>query len=133
MSLTWEALNSGEYLSAADFMGHRVTKRIASIEKCDFEMDDGTHKSKGVVEFADTDKKWVLNTTNIQLLKAMFPTVDGAIGKRVTLAPEKVQFGRETVEGIRVVGSPDIDGDVTATVKLPRKKATTRVLSRTEG
>ena len=131
-NLTWETLNPGEYIKAAEMGGKPVTMRIASIDRADFiSEDDGHTEKRGVVCFVETDRKWVLNTTNIKLLAAMWPNLEDAIGKRVTLVPEQVQFGRETVEGIRVKGSPDIAGDIKATVKLPRRKATTRTLTKT--
>lgn len=130
-NLTWETLNPGDYIKAAEMNGKPVTMRIASIDREDFVTEDGEGEKRGVVSFAETDRKWVLNKTNIQLLAAMWPQLDDAIGKRVTLVPEKVQFGKETVDGIRVKGSPDIDGDITATIKLPRRKPITRRLVKT--
>lgn len=131
-NLTWETLNPGEYIKAAEMGGKPVTMRIASIDRQDFVTeDDEAGEKRGVVSFVETDRKWVLNRTNILCLQAMWPLIEDAIGQRVTLVPERVQFGRETVDAIRVKGSPDIAGDVVATIKLPRRKAVTRKLYKT--
>lgn len=134
MSLTWETLNPGEYIKADEFNGKPVTMRIASIDRQDFELEDGSgHEKRGVVSFTETDRKWVLNKTNIQLLKALWPTIEDAIGQKVTLASQQVQFGREKVQGIRVIGAPHLTSSVQAQVKLPRRKPITVTLQPTGG
>lgn len=134
MSLTWETLNPGEYIKAGEFNGKPVTLRIASIDRQDFELEDGSgHEKRGVISFTETDRKWVLNKTNIQLLKALWPTIEDAIGQQVTLASQQVQFGREKVAGIRVIGAPHLTAPVNAQVKLPRRKPVTVTLRPTGG
>lgn len=126
--LNWDNLNPGEYISAAEFDGKPVTLRIASIDRGDFVKDDGTPEKRGVVSFTETERKWVLNKTNIQLLKALWPDMEDAIGQKVTLVGEKVQFGPNVVDGIRVHGAPHLTGPVTVMVKLPKKKPVKRTL-----
>lgn len=129
MGLTWETLNPGEYIKAEEFNGKPVTMRIASIDRQDFELEDGSgHEKRGVVSFTETDRKWVLNKTNIMLLKALWPTIEDAIGQKVTLAVQQVQFGKEKVPGIRVIGAPHLTAPLQVQVKLPRRKAVTVTL-----
>ncbi len=124
MSTTWESLNPGDYISANDFNGKDVTLTIIGVGKQEFEKEDGSgHETRGVVAFKQTSRKWVLNKTNIQLLRAIWPSVEDSIGHAVTLMPEKVKFGKEWVLGIRVKGSPDLDKPVDVAVKLPKRKA----------
>jgi len=122
--LTWDSLNLGDYISAAEFTG-QVTMTIAGIERVDFEKEKGGHEKRGVVSFKETDRRWVTNKTNVQLMRAIWPEMEGAIGHRITLASEMVAFGAEKVPGIRVVGSPEMTAPINAIVKLPRKKART--------
>lgn len=125
---TWASFTPSEYITADDFDGKDVTLTITGLDKHDFEKDDGTHEKRGVVAFKETDKHWVLNVTNIQLLRAIWPTPEDAVGHKVTLTSEKVRFGAETVLGIRVKGSPELSAPIAAIVKLPRRKAITREL-----
>jgi hypothetical protein len=55
-----------------------------------------------------------------------------ATPERITFSPEKDKFGRETVDAIRIVGSPDLTEPVTVEIKLPRKKPKKRTLTPTE-
>jgi len=132
---SWGALNPSDYITAEEFGGKDVTMTIAALERVDIEKEDGSVKKHGVVGFAETDRRWVLNSTNVQLLKQLFDAISGretvpddAVGHKVTLTAENVQFGREKVKGIRVKGSPELERVVKASVKLPRRKATTRDL-----
>lgn len=80
-------------------------------------------KKKWIVFFKETDRGWVLNRTNILCLAAMFgEESDGWIGKRVTIFAQMVQVGRKKEPGIRIKGSPDITGAVSATIELPRRR-----------
>lgn len=135
---SWGALNPSDYITAEEFGGKDVTMTVSSIERVDIEKEDGSVKKHGVVGFVGTDRRWVLNNTNVQLLKQLFDAIAGretvpedAIGHKVTLTSEKVKFGRETVLGIRVKGSPELSGPLKASVKLPRRKAVERVLEPT--
>lgn len=137
---SWGALNPSDYITAEEFGGKDVTMTITSIERVDIEKEDGTVKKHGVVGFRGTDRRWVLNSTNVQLLKQLIDAIEGretvpndAIGHKVTLTSEDVRFGREKVKGIRVKGSPELTRNINATVKLPRRKATERTLYATGG
>jgi len=114
----------GDYIAAVEFDGKTPTLTIDHVKVVDLEGDDGKIKAKPVVYFRETPRGWVLCKTTAQALSAMFTVeTDSWTGKRVTLLSQEVQVGKERKPGIRVKGSPDLAGDVTFELKLPRKKA----------
>lgn len=115
-------LTPSKYIKAAEFQGREVTLTIKGIQIEELVREDNTKQKKGTVQFERTDKGWVLNTTNVKCLVAMWGTeTDSWIGKRVTLFPEANDMS-ETGFAIRVRGSPDLERDLTFTLKLARKK-----------
>lgn len=117
-----------EHIKCADLRGQPRTFTIAQVVKQEVEGEKGK-KVRGVVKFRETDQSLVMNRTNAILLMAMFgANPQDWAGKRVQLNPDRTQMGRETVDCIRVGGSPDIDRDIKASVKLPKRSATTVVL-----
>jgi hypothetical protein len=87
------------------------------------------NKKKGVVKFSDAEMELTLNKTNGLCLRAMFGSdLSAWIGKRITLCSEKDKFGRDTVDAVRVYGSPDIADTMTVEIKLPKRAAKTRTL-----
>lgn len=131
----WKALFKGDYIAAVEFGSKRYTMTIKVVKVEKLEGDNGKVKDRGVVYFRETPRGWVLNRTNAILLAAMFgDETDAWAGKRVTLYAKKVQLGREMVDGIRVLGSPDMPHDtMTVEVKLPRKKPAKVQLQRAAG
>lgn len=115
---------TGKYLAAADLpAGREITMTIEGVSMVDVELEAGGVQSRALVSIRGAKKGWLLNRTNAELVSAMFGYETGEWhGKRVTIGRAKVKFGRDTVDGIRVIGSPDIAADVRAEVKLPRKK-----------
>jgi hypothetical protein len=74
------------------------------------ENQKGEAEHKLVLVFT-SGQQFLCNITNAQYLAKMFgsPYPVDWVGKRVTLAFDPtIKFGKETVGGIRVVGSPDI-------------------------
>jgi hypothetical protein len=124
---------TGKYLAAADIpAGREVTVTIEAVSMVDVELEAGGVQSRALVAMRNAKKGWLLNRTNAELISAMFSYETAAwAGKRVTISRAKVKFGRDTVDGIRVIGSPDLDSDRRAEVKLPRKKPQAVVLRRT--
>jgi hypothetical protein len=124
---------TGKYLAAADIpAGREVTVTIEAVSMVDVELEAGGVQSRALVAMRAAKKGWLLNRTNAELISAMFGYETAAwAGKRVTIGRAKVKFGRDTVDGIRVIGSPDLDADRRAEVKLPRKKPQAVVLRRT--
>lgn len=138
--MDWRALFKGAYLTAVEFGGREPTFKIQGVDTIDLEQEDGQTKPKAVVFFVDVDgdgykgidRGWVLCKTNAMCIAAMFGNeTDAWVGKRVTLFATDVQVGKERKPGIRVKGSPDIKAPITATIKLPKKKAFPMTLSPT--
>ena len=130
----YDELFPGRFLKAGLLKGKEVTLTIESVAIEKLPRDNGTDRDRGIVTFREpkTVKQLVLNSTNGQAIKAMFGRVLADwIGKRVTLAPERDRFGRDMVDCIRVVGSPDLPADIQIEVVLPRKKSKPRTLRRT--
>lgn len=130
---TWAAASNSEYITAADLEGHEVTVKIRAVELRKLENDKGEVSPRIVLWFVGKEKGMVSNTTNNLIMQAMFrtPNPQDIVGHSITIRSERVKFGRETVDGIRIVGSPDLERDIAVDVKLPRKKAERRTLIKT--
>jgi hypothetical protein len=125
----YDELFPGRFLKAGLFNGRQVTLTIKDVDAEPLPQDNGRDRTRGVLSFRETDKQLVLNSTNGQCIRAMFGRrVPDWIGKRITFAPEKDKFGRETVDAIRIAGSPDLKSPIDAEIRLPRKKPKTRRL-----
>ena len=123
--MNYLAMFKGDYLAAAELGPKQPTVTITSLKAVQME-DEKTQamKEKWVVFFRETKRGWVINKTCAILIAGMFgPETQGWLGKRVTLYSTKVKLGGEKVDGIRVLGSPDLPAPVEVTVKLPKKKA----------
>jgi len=128
----YDQLYPGRFIKAGLLLGKPVTLTIAAVDREKLPQDDGSERVRGVVSFRESDQQWVLNSTNGQCLRAMFGRDPQSwVGKRVTLVPERDRFGPEMVDAIRVLGSPDIESDVDAVIKMPRKKDRRRSLKNT--
>ncbi len=113
----------GPYIAAVDFGGKQPTLTIESVKLESIPDDKGGNRDRWVVRFIGQDRAWLPNMTNAILMAAMWGRdTNGWVGKRVSLASEMVQFGREKVEGIRVKGSPDLEKPLDVEVKLARKR-----------
>lgn len=128
----YDELFPGRFLKAGLLGGKPVTLRISAVTREPLPQDQGGDRIRGILSFDKTEMQLVLNSTNGQCLKAMFGRlVQDWVGKRVTLQPEQDKFGRDTVDCIRVAGSPDIPDDIDVEIQLPRKKPRKRTLKRT--
>lgn len=131
-----ECLN-GDYLSAENLLNEKWTLKIHVVENVMMPpLTGGPDVKRTLITFqmADgklLDKKMVLNTTNTKTLIAMFgQTIKNWKGKSLTIYSEPGCFqGKDP--GIRIYGSPDLDQDITVTIRLPRKKPTTKTLYKT--
>ena len=119
-----DAMVAGEYLKAAAIADTTPTYTIRSVsleQLASLKPGAAEDKTvqKGVIWFSDTPLGWVMNKTNVECLKAVWGNDTGAwLGKRVTLRTEMTKTGL----GIRMKGSPDIDREIVARVKLPKRK-----------
>jgi hypothetical protein len=95
---------AGKYLNASDLKGRPVRVTIASVTEARFR--DGT--SKLVLSFEGARKQLALNKTNLRAVIAVLGTyqTEQWIGQRLTLQPEKVEFGGQLVDGLRVAAPP---------------------------
>ncbi len=135
--MKWQTMFKGDYLTAAEFGGRQPTFTIVKAEPCLMEEEtDGVKKkkTKAAVSLLNVERPWILCKTTAMCLAAMFgDETKNWEGKRVTLyADPNVRVGREIVDGIRVLGSPDLEADKSVSIKLPRKKAFVHHLKRTQ-
>jgi hypothetical protein len=125
----YDELFPGRFLKAGLFKGKDVTLTVASVVLEELPTDQGTEKTRGVVSFKETKLQLVLNSTNAQCIAAMFSRKPQAwVGHKITFMPDRDKFGRETVDCIRVKGSPELTADLEIEVRLPRKKPKKRTL-----
>jgi hypothetical protein len=78
----------------------------------------------------DTGDKWLANITNCAYMTRIFGTniVADWVGHQVTLAFDpSVKFGKDTVGGIRVIGSPELDGPLSFDFQENSRKKPRRV------
>jgi hypothetical protein len=130
----YDELFPGRFLKAGLFKGKPATLTIVGVELEELPQDNGGTRTRGILSFKQTPKQLVLNRTNGECIKAMFgKRIQDWIGKHVTFAPEQAKFGRETVDAVRVVGSPDLERDIEAEIRLPRRKPQSRRLVVTSG
>lgn len=97
-----------EYLKSEDIenAGGEMQLTITGIGVKDYDREDGTKDRKGVMTFAEVDKKLTINSTNNKTLIAMYggKDIDKVwIGKPVILYVDPhVQYAGKEVKGIRI-------------------------------
>ena len=93
---------SGSTIKASDLQGKAVKCVIQAYQVKEFEEKEGTRR-KVVLTFEGRDKQLVCNKTNSRRIATMHgEEMDLWIGKQITLQPEKVEFGSDMVDAIRV-------------------------------
>ena len=128
---TYSELYPGRFLKADILKGKKATLTIKEIDVQDLVGETGKPAAKVIVSFAERPLELVLPKTNGECLRRMFGNNPHAwVGKRVTLFPSTTKFGRETVDCIRIWGSPDIEADMPITVPQGRKKPLEMVMHR---
>lgn len=113
-----------KYLFAEDLNKKTVTLTIGAINKDTLVTSKGK-KSGIILTFVGKKKLLVLNKTNACLINEIFPVSASLrewVGKRITIYPTRCQLGGETVDCIRVWGSPDLKADKEVMVKAGLKK-----------
>lgn len=129
---TYSELYPGRFLKSDLLKGRKVTLTIKNIDVEELIGDKGKADPKVVASFVERPLELVLPKTNGFCLKRMFgDNPHSWIGKRVTLFPSQTKFGRETVDCIRIWGSPDIAEDMEITVPQGRKKPLEMVMHKT--
>jgi hypothetical protein len=105
----------GPYIAAVEFGGKQPTVTIESVKL-----------EPLVDEKNNTRDRWIL------YFKGHRRGTEGWAGRSITLASQRVQFGKTTTEGIRIVGSPDLQQPMRVEVKLPRRKPVTVTIQPTK-
>ena len=114
----------GRFLKADMLRGKHVTVTIDKIEGEDLIGENNKTKSEWIVYIKERPLQLVLNKTNAFCIYRMFGGNPSSwLGKKITIYPTTTKFGRNTVDCIRVWGSPDIAEDMEITVPQGRKKA----------
>jgi hypothetical protein len=92
-----------KFIYAFDLQGKDVTLTIARVVRGELTNRQGKEK-KPIVYFEGTEKGLGLNATNRETIASIVGgyNVKDWVGKRITLYPTTTQFGKQTVECIRV-------------------------------
>ena len=93
------------HLEAADLNGEDITLTVKGVR---FALVGSERVEKGVIDFEDSDRGFVLNRTNLKRIIAMHGReTDDWVGKTITLYPSETDFAGKTVACIRV-REPDL-------------------------
>lgn len=88
------------FLKATDLQGKEYELVMSHVEI----VDVGDSEHKPVLYFARTEKGLVLNKTNAEMIALMYgDETDLWSGHKITIKPDKVQFGGRIVDAIRIV------------------------------
>lgn len=118
----FDQLYPGRFLKSGELLGKKVTVTIADVEIDELEGEKGK-RVQGIIHLKGKNKQIVLNKTNGLCLKGMFGRKLGDwIDKRIVIFQDQTRFGSDTVDCIRIWGSPDIQRDIKVTITLPRRK-----------
>lgn len=126
---SYSEMYPGRFLKSDMLKGQKVTITITDILGEDLIGENNKAKSEWIVKIKERPLQLVLNKTNGFCLYRMFGGDPHSwIGKRITIYPTTTKFGKDTVDAIRVWGSPDIAEDMEITVPQGRKKAWNTVM-----
>ena len=126
---SFDEMFPGRFLKAGLFKDKPVTLTISDVTIEALPSDKGGDQTRGIIHFKQTPMQLCLNKTNGVCLRKMFGNRPLEwVGKRVTFVPEKDKFGSETVDAIRIQGSPDLESAVEVEIRMPRKKPKKRRL-----
>ncbi len=129
---SYSEMYPGRFLKADMLKGKKVTVTVLKIMGEDLIGENNKAKSEWVVKIKERDLELVLNKTNGFCLKRMFGNDPHLwLEKRITIYPTTTKFGRDTVDCIRIWGSPDIAEDMEITVPQGRKRAWDTVMHKT--
>jgi len=129
---TYSELYPGRFLKADLLKGKKVTLTIKDIDVAELIGETGKAAAKVIASFVERPLELVVPKTNGECLRRMFGNnPHGWVGKRITLFPSTTKFGRDTVDCIRIWGSPDLAEDMPITVPQGRKKALEMVMHKT--
>lgn len=104
----WKLLFPSEYLRKEDLCGKDVTVTIKSVKVETVVGERGKKEDRPIARIEESDKKWILNPTNCELIEKFHKTPDHDqwVGKKVVIWHDpSVMFGGKRVGGIRVKGA----------------------------
>lgn len=129
---SYSEMYPGRFLKADMLKGKKVTVTILKIMGEDLIGENNKAKSEWIVKIKERPLELVLNKTNGYCIMRMFGSDPHAwLEKRITIYPTTTKFGRETLDCIRIWGSPDIAEDLEITVPQGRKKPWETVMHKT--
>ena len=129
---SYSEMYPGRFLKADMLKGQKVTVTIIQIMGEDLIGENNKTKSEWVVKIKERPLQLVLNKTNGYCLMRMFGSdPHGWLDKQITIYATTTKFGRETLDCIRIWGSPNIPEDLPITVPQGRKKAWETIMHRT--
>jgi hypothetical protein len=129
----FDALYPGRFLKAGLFEGKPKTLTIKEIGLDDLPDEQGVLQQTRILCFNETPMQLAMNRTNGLCLKAMFGNIlSDWIGKKVTLYPATDRLGKDSVDCIRIYGSPEIEKDITISFKLWKRGIKHVSLKKTE-
>ena len=96
-----------QYLKSADITdaGGELKLTVKTVERMEYNEEDGTKKVKGILYFNETESKLALNVGNTHVMIDMFGAANiekAWVGKPITLYVEMTKFQGKEVPGIRI-------------------------------
>ncbi len=130
----YKTLFTGKYLASPDLGKNEPTVKIARLVK-ELVKDEEkkTERNRWIAYFEGKDKGMLLNRSNAILIAAICKSdaTEDWVGHSITLGVRDVKMGGDTVDGLRVIGSPELTAPKVVEIKLPRKKPLAWTLSPT--
>jgi hypothetical protein len=126
---TYSELYPNRFLHADQLKGRKVTLTIKNVDVEELTGENNKKAAKVILSFAERPLELVTPKTNGECLRRMFGSKPHEwVGHKITLFPSTTSFGRETVDCIRIWGSPDLPADMPITIPQGRKRALEVVL-----
>jgi len=99
----WRTIHTSDYLASVDIEGDTNVK-IKSVSAKTETFDKGKKETLPIATLEGDYKPLILNRTNCKTLEKLSksPEIEDWAGMTVTLHVEKVRFGAEMVDGIRI-------------------------------
>jgi hypothetical protein len=118
-AFTINDLIPSKYLKQSDVDGE-VVVTVAAVKRANVAREDEPPDMKWMVQFAEFNKPFVLNTTNKKrLFKALGDTTDQWIGHNVILyVDENVEYAGEVTGGLRIKAVPPVQRPTTRKVPV---------------
>ena len=103
----WRTLRDNNYIGSWDFKDKEVkTVTITNVKRETIKDSQGRDGECTILYIKDY-KPMVLNKTNGKIIEKVLqsPFIEDWIGKKINLEVQKVRFGRDLMDGIRVVST----------------------------